>query len=264
MDEQRELASDLLRSPVRIEILQHLRERSATRYELRDTLDCSRTTVDRNLESLHEDGWITRASDGYELTTAGEIISEETLGYLRAVGAAARLQPVLRWIPRDAFDLDVGHLSDADVVVATESQPMAMVDRHVQAVRRSPEMRMVTPIFSPQPMEAQFRNFTPEELEVEVIVTPAVASTFVSDPAVADRIAKMHDVGAIDIFVTDEPIPYFVGVLAESVQIGVDEDGQPRGLVESTAEAVREWATEKFAAYKRSAVPLERWADSET
>jgi len=264
MDEQRELASDLLRSPARINILQHLRERPATRYELRETLDCSRTTVDRNLESLHEDGWITRASDDYELTTAGEIVSEETSGYLQAVGATTRLQPILQWIPREAFDLDVRHLSDADIVVASESRPMAMVDRHAQAVRRSPEMRMVTPIFSPQPMEAQFRNFTPEELDIEVIVTPAVASTFVSDPAVADQIAEMHDAGAINIFVTDEPIPYFVGILGDCVQIGVDEDGQPRGLIESTAAPVREWATERVAAYRRDAEPLKCWADSET
>ena len=262
MDTQRELAADLVRSPARIGILRHLRDGPATRYDLRDALDCSRTTVDRNIETLREKGWIADSVDGYELTTSGEIVLEEMSGYLETVGAAARLQPILRWMPPEAFDLDVRHLREAEVVVATESRPMAMVDRHAQAVESSPEIRMVTPVFSPQPLEAQYRNFDLPELDIEVVVPPTVASTFVSDSPAADRLAEMREAGAAEIFVTDESIPYFVGLLGDLVQIGVDEDGQPRGLLESEADPVCEWAVEKFESYKQAANSLDEWVTS--
>lgn len=259
MDEQRELASDLVRSPARIEILRRLRDGLATRYDLREALDCARTTVDRNIERLHEDGWIAASGEGYELTTSGEIVLEQVEAYLDTVGAAARLQPILQWLPREAFDLDVRHLDDAEIVVATESQPMAMVDRHARAVASSPEMRMVTPVFSPQPLEAQFRNFELSELDIEVVVPATVASTFVSESPAVDPLTEMREAGVADVFVTEESIPYFVGVLGELVQIGVDEDGQPRGLLESENERVREWAHETIEEYRRAGEPLADW-----
>ena len=262
MDEQRELAADLVRSPARMEILKRLQDGPATRYDLRDALDCSRTTVDRNLERLREAGWIADSPDGYELTTSGEIVLEEVSRYLETAGVAARLQPILQWIPRETFDLDVGHLADADIVVGTEDRPMAMVDRHARAAETAPEIRMVTPVFSPQPLEAQFRNFDLSEIYIEVVVPPTVASTFVSDSRAADRLSQLREAGAADVFVTDESIPYFVGLLGDLVQIGVDEDGQPRGLLESEADPVREWAREKVESYKQAANPLDEWVAS--
>lgn len=257
MDVDTETAADLVRSRIRIEILTALQAGAATRYDLRERLDCSRTTVDRNLEHLDKAGWIEQTAGGYELTTCGEIVVEQATTYLEAVTAAKRLQPILRWLPRDELDIDVRHFADAEIITASDGQPMAMVDRHVHAVSRTPNARMVLPVASPQGLKSQVQNFSLSELSVEVVVPPAIADAFQNDPQFADTIASMREAGAVDVYVTDESIPYYLGILDNVVQIGVDEDGDPRGLLETDDAAVREWATEKVDAYRENAEPLE-------
>jgi predicted transcriptional regulator len=259
MDVDTETAADLVRSRIRVEILAALRAGAATKYELRERLDCSRTTVDRNLEHLQEAGWIEQAPGGYELTTCGEIVVEQATAYLETVTAAKRLQPILRWLPRDELDIDVRHFADAEITTASDGQPMAMVDRHVQAVSRTPTARMVLPVASPQGLKAQVENFSLSELSVTVVVPPAIADAFLNDSQFADTIASMREAGAIDVSVTEKSIPYYLGILDDIVQIGVDEDGQPRGLLESAAEPVREWAEQTFESYKQAATPLATW-----
>lgn len=259
MESDIETASDLVRSRTRIEILKRLRADDATRYDLRDGLDCARTTVDRNLDRLEEDGWIRQSNGEYAITTAGEIVLESAIGCLETVAAAERLQPILRWVPREEFDVDIRHLADAELTVASEEKPLAMVDRHAQAIKEAPNVRMVLPVVSPQPLHAQSRNNSIEDLSIEVVVTPPIAETFTTDPQFRDRIAELRGADAMEIFVTDESIPYYLGLLDGTVQIGVDEDGEPRGLLESEDEAVWEWAERKFASFHESAEPLEEW-----
>lgn len=67
---------------------------------------------------------------------------------------------------------------------------------------------------------------------------------------------EMAATGRYRVFQYDDPIPYFVGLLGETVQIGADEDGEPRALVETDSAGVRSWAETKFEEYKRRADPV--------
>lgn len=252
-------ASDLLRSRVRIEILERLAEGEKTKYDLREALDCDRTTVDRNLNRLVEDGWVVQIENGYAITTSGEFVLDAASEFLETVTIASRLQPVLRWLPREAIDIDLRHFADAAVTVATEGQPIAMVDKHTQAVKRASNARMVLPVVSPQGLQAQYENNALEELSIEVVATPTVTDVLRSDPEFADAIDEMRTAGALDIYVTERAIPYYLGVLDGSVQIGVDEDGTPRALLETDDEAVRAWANEKIDRFSADSVPFTEW-----
>lgn len=252
-----EMASDLIRSRVRIEILDRLQTGEATRYTLRDDLDCARTTVDRNLDRLVEAGWIVETEGEYAITTAGELVLERAQAFVETVSVASRLQPILRWLPREELDVDVRHFADATVTVADEGQPIAMVDRHTRAVKRASNARMVLPVVSPQGLQAQYEHNDVAELDVEIVVTPTVREVLTSDPEFADVIGEFRAAGALDVYVTEEPIPFYLGLLDGTVQIGVDDDGHPRGLLESRDQHVREWATRRFERFRRDAVPLE-------
>ena len=50
---------------------------------------------------------------------------------------------------------------------------------------------------------------------------------------------------------------YFVGILDDVVQTGVDEGGEPRAIVGSTDPDVRDWAEEVFERYRQQATQLE-------
>lgn len=252
-------AAALVRSGTRLAILDHLREGDASRYDLRAALDCARTTVDRNVEQLVDEGWAAETETGYTLTTSGAVALEAAETYVETIEAADHLQPILDWLPRDALDIDLRYLADADVVVATDATPVAMVDRHVQAATRAEHARMVLPIVSTQGMDAQAREMTDREVHSEVIVTPTVAEAFTTDPEFEQRLATLRERGDFEAFVTEEPVPYYLGVLDETVQIGVDDDGQPKALLESEDERVRAWAVQKVESIKENATPLSAW-----
>ena len=263
MNAEMETAAALLRSETPIRILERLDEAAATKYELRDELDCARTTVDRNLDRLEADGWVVESENRYVITTGGEIVLEQASTFLETVGVASRLQPVLRWLPREVLDIDLKHFADAEVTVPTDGQPIAMVDKHTQAVKRASDARLVLPVVSPQGLQAQYENHSLEDLSVEVIATPTVTDILQSAPEFADAITEMQEAGALDIYVTEQSLPCYLGLLDETVQIGVDNDGQPRALLESDDEAVRAWAAEKIESYRADAVPLDAWRERE-
>lgn len=251
----------LVRSETRLDILRRLRAGDASKYDLRAELDCARTTVDRNVEQLVEDGWVDRTEGEYALTSAGVAALDAASEYVETVSAAERLQPLLDWLPESALDIDLCHLADAEVTVASEATPVAMVDKHVMSVKRADHTRVVLPVVSTQGMDAQAQAMAERDVHAEIIVPPTVADVFVSNPAFEELIATLRERGTVELLVTDRPVPYYLGVLDETVQIGVDDGGQPKALLESEAGRVREWAAEKFASYKQSATPLPEWRE---
>lgn len=259
MVDGREKAASLVRSKVRVELLRRLREGTATRYELRDALDCSRTTVDRNLDHLAEAGWVRRIEEGYAITTSGTFALETALEFVETVGVAARLEPILRWIPRSEFDVDLRHLSGAEMTLPGEATPHAALDRHTAAIEGCSRFRGILPVTSAQQFERQYDRTRSGEMATEFVVPPTVADVFLTDPRFADMTAELRDLDTFSVYVTDEGIPYYLGVVDETVQIGVGKDGRPRGLLETDSETVREWAHRTIDEYRESAVPLDRW-----
>src|SRR6056297_1106616 len=68
----------LARSNTRVRMLSVLaREQQLSKDELQERFDASRTTIQRNLSSLADRGWITSTNRYYEITMAGEWIAED-------------------------------------------------------------------------------------------------------------------------------------------------------------------------------------------
>lgn len=260
MTEDREAAASLVRSGARIEILRQLRDSEASRYDLRERLDCSRTTVDRNLDRLLDQGWIDGRSNEYAITTSGVAVLERALAFLETVGTASRLQPILRWIPASGLDVDLRHLSDARMTLPDDGAPLAMVDRHTTVLGETSSFRAVLPLSSAGPLRAHQRRVTAGEADGTLVVTPSVADSYRSDPQFVEIVDALLAAENASIHVTEQAVPYYLGVLDATVQIGVDEDGQPRGLIETDDERVRAWADEQIEEYRSGAVPLDEWS----
>jgi hypothetical protein len=66
-----------------------------------------------------------------------------------------------------------------------------------------------------------------------------------------------------DILVSNKEVPFYLGIGAGVVQIGVaDDDGTPQSLVETEAKDVQEWADETYHEFKTAAEPFDAfWFD---
>jgi predicted transcriptional regulator len=252
----------LARSGTRVRILRNLAAAGPLdRDALGDRLDVARTTLARNLAPLVDRGWVdVRNGTEYVLTAGGEAVLSAFDRFADTVSVAATFEPFLRAAPREAFDLDPRHLAGADLVVATESDPYAPITRHVEAIAATGSYRALLPAVGLSALETGTERIEAGATH-EVVVAGEVAEAIRSNPAYADPLAEASGPAAdagVRLFVTDESVPFFLGLFDAVVQVGVaDENGKPQAIVESRDDAVRSWAEETYAAYRADARPLD-------
>lgn len=222
--------------------------------ELVDTVGVSRSTVDRAVRELEIAGVVEYDSGGYRRTALGTLAAEAYESLAGTVTAARRLEPVLEWLP-DGAPFDVDAFADADVVVSEPGDPYAMVNRHVRTLREADRIRAVTPVTGRHACEAIHESVF-DGGSADLVVTPPVLETMRS-PRYVDLLREATDTGRATVSRTDEPVPYYLGVLGGTAQVGVDGDGQPRALAESTAPEAVSWAERQFEHYRGEGEPVE-------
>ncbi|WP_435360027.1 helix-turn-helix transcriptional regulator [Haloarchaeobius sp. DFWS5] len=248
----------LSRSTNRVRILEVIDEfDGASRDDLRTELAASRTTVTRNVEALLDRGWIRQENREYRVEPGVELVIERFRDLEETVETVQRLQPFLQWTTRETFDVDLSLLRDASLTVAEPGNPWAMVNEHVSGLRESSVDRILLPLTGLHAMEAAHQKIVNGDARAEFVVTKGVVETLFEDPDFAPLTTEMVETGRFEVYQTDEPVPFYLGVLDDTVQVGVDEEGEPRALLETTDPAVLEWASECLDSYQRGAVAVE-------
>lgn len=240
-------------SPVRAQFMLALVERGPmNRCDLRAEVEASRTTVSRNVDALVGRGWVEEADAGYRATPAGELLTSALDRFLSTTAAVERLEPFFRWFPVDDFEVEWRWFVDADVFPSTPSDPYAPVDRHAERLATAPRLRCLLPQVGLRPMQAIGRELA--EFDHEIVVSPAVGETLRSESKYVEQRATLSERGRIDFYVSDDPIPAYLGLFEDDVQIGVSDDGGvPRAMVETDDERVRRWARDTYERYRADA-----------
>lgn len=241
----------LARSTTRVRLLETLRERGpATREDLREALSASRTTVSRNLDALCDRGWVRATDREYALSPGTDAIVDRFLDLESTVGIADHLRPFLEHVDDDAFDVDLGLLDEATVTVAEPGDPLAMVNAHVAAIQGSTDVLAAVPFLGLHATEAVHESVVDGDATVELVAGPRVVETLLEAPGYAELAADLQAADGFTLSRAPADVPFYVGVLDDVVQVGVDEDGEPRALIESTTPAVRDWARAKIDSFR--------------
>lgn len=256
-DEAIEEIEFLTRSHSRIAAFDELRtEGSLTKTELRDRLNVSRTTVTRNLDALKERNWVTKANGEYAITRIGELVADELFDLVEVMRTAARLEGIMEWIPDEEFDLDLRCLTDADITLADPSDPYAPAREHANRLESADEFRGLLPAVGHEPMRSA-RQGVLNGARHELVFERPVAQVIQSKEEYTNLIEEMESTGRIEVRVVDDSIPYYVGLLNGTVQIGVEDDnGLPRALLETDSDEARKWAERTYERYRRASESL--------
>ncbi|WP_436926529.1 helix-turn-helix transcriptional regulator [Halosimplex amylolyticum] len=247
---------DLLRR--RAELLASLGEGSREKRDLVEAHDLPRSTLDRAIRELEAADLVEYADGTYALTAVGAHLVGEFDAFVERAEQAVELEPFLRWTTPETFDLDLRSLTDAEVWTPEPGDPWAMVNRHVSALETADRVRGVLPLVGLHAVETVHERVTGDGADHRFVVDASAAETLRTDenylPLFRDLQARPEPT-----FLRDdrEAIPYFVGVFDdEFVQIGVDEDGDPRALLESDSEEVLTWACDRIERYRARAEPV--------
>ena len=257
----------LARSTTRVRLLEALYENgSLEKAELKDRVDVSRTTIQRNLDALEAEGWVRDDNCEYWITRSGELVAEQLLALLDTIYVSKQFEPLLKWLPPDSFDLDVHSLADADLVVADERDPYAPVNRHLELMQSAETFRGLLPAVGLQPLLVAHECVTERGHTQEIVVDEDVAATLSDEPNYRDPVEALLESDRCAVLVADRTVPFYLGLADDTVQIGVgDDDEVPRSLAETSDPDVRDWVERTYEEFRADAEPLAaRWTGSMT
>lgn len=241
----------------RIGVLTCLLEEPRDKRTLVEELDIPRSTLDRAIRELESINVVTYDNGKYTATPVGERLGRNFVAFLEQIEVAIELEPFLQLVSVDEFNLDLQLLADAELVMPADKNPYAMINRHVQLLGKADQVRGMLPLVGLHGHQTAHERIVENGAEDELIVEPDVADVLVSDPQFAELTEEMLATGRFDLFIYEGTIPYFVGIFDdETVQIGVDEDGEPRALVETDRQEVQDWAHHIITGYKQQATSI--------
>lgn len=248
----------LVSSEHRIETLHFIiEEGTVTRRDVRSEIDASRSTVRRTLEGFLEHGWVESTAEGYRITPAGELMAEAFDQFGERVECIDTYAPLLWWLQPSSLDVDLSWLEDGSLTVATEADPYAPAQTQTETVRTADRFRGFLPAIERDGAELVHERITAGEFTASIVVSPAVSEVIRSDPF-AEQFREQLATGRLDVFVSPDPLPYYLGLPDEDgVEIGgMDEDGIPRALLQSTNDDLRRWGEETFESARADAERL--------
>lgn len=246
----------LSRSTTRVRLLSALSsEQPLSQRELRDRVDASRTTVQRNLDALEDRGWIRSTNREYETTTAGQWIADDFSTLADTVREADRLGPILDSVDTTAFDFDPRRV-DFEVTTPDPGDPMTMITAHVQSLREADRVRGLLPEIGLRSVRVGEERSGGDGSQT-LVLAEAAATTLRSNPDYREYFEGLVAAETVSIYVTEAEVPYYLGLLDDEVEIGISENGRPRALLTTSDPTVFEWAERQFEAYRADARPIE-------
>lgn len=259
MDEITERIDFLASSRNRVDVLRTLdREGSLSKRGVRDRIDASRSTVKRVLDALVERNWAAEIDGEYRITPVGTAMLSAYTEFREDVRTVESVAPVFRWLPEVDVGFDLRELADPTVVVPEEGEPYAPAVHQTELVRSAESFRGLFPSIDLEGTRLARRRIVDGELTAEIVVSADVAATIREEPY-AGLFREQLATDRLTVAVVEE-VPFFLGIAGDgTVQLGVeDEEGLPRALLETRADAAREWAEREYGDRREAASELAR------
>lgn len=240
----------------RFSFMECLDDEPKDKRTLVDEVHCSRSTVNRGIRELESLDLVEYVDGGYRLSSIGKLVAADFADMAETIEIRLQFEPFLKWVPEDTFDLDLELLRDADLLLPKPGDPYAMVNRHVTVIERTYDHKFLLPLVGLHAQKATHSQVVENGAQCEMVVTPEVVDTLRSAPEYAELSEEMAATGRLHVYEFEADIPYFVGLLDDTIQIGVDEEGEPRALLETTNTEVQDWAAATFEEYKQQSEPV--------
>lgn len=251
-----ELVAFLARAPNRLEALSALADGPATRAEVQERTGVPRATLSRILADFRDRDLVSRSGHEFRLTPLGEVAAAELASLLEAVGAVQQLAAVREWLDLADVGFPVGRLAGADVVIPTDSDPLAPVRRAEALLADASRVRAVANSAIPGCIEAVWRAVTAGRQTLEWATTPAALEVIAADPELARQTRDLLESPAAAAYVSEAGFPQALFVVDDVVFTPVkDAAGTVQGHVETDDPEVREWAHGAIDDYLAAAEP---------
>ena len=237
-------------------VLESLQAEPKDKRALVDELELSRSTIDRSVRELETQGLVEYSDGTLIVTPVGQLGINGLTELTDTIELGQRLEMFLEWMPMDEFGVDIRLLADADIVVAEPGDPWSMINRHVELIKKMEECRCFLPFTGLHAQEAAHQQVVEHGAGGELVVESKIADVHMSEPEYAELSEEIIATGRFDYFECPEELPYALAIIDDTVQIVVSEGDEPRALLETENDEMRDWAEGRYEEYRQQSQKL--------
>lgn len=239
----------LCNSPQRLQILDLLDNAQMDVRDVRDAVDGSRSTVQRNLSALERRGWVNKVSAGYSTTTVGKLLCEEFMAAGETAGTITRMAAFFEAVGEPA-KIDSRQLTSALMTTPNSGQPTSLMSRLFNIFGKADYVCGFLPVVSSLSVELSRRvSAAGDDVpECDYIISSDAFDTlreqYGNDGAEG---AGIDPPDHINIYVYEDNLPYGLFVSDEQLALAAYDDiGRIEAVVESTNEEAIGWAKREY------------------
>lgn len=253
MESSLEAVQFLANSVNRVQVLTALIDGEATRRELQEEVDGSRSTIARILDEAQEREWVDSEGTRYWLTPLGEAMVTDFRSYLGTVEGNQHLGELVNHLPPPLLSLDSRHYRDADIVKRTSDNPAAPFTRALKIFRQATDYRGLNSTSLPDHVKVLRERVEQGILDFEQVLEKAFIKTIRTTPervtewkALSDQVWLYDGVVPINMHIVDGVVMVWLGKNRNEVE----------GLFVSENSAVVSWAESLYSEYTSESEPL--------
>lgn len=258
MDASAEKADEVVTR--RREFLAGLHDEPATKPELVERLDTSRSTVDRAISDLEKFDFVRRTEDRYRLTLAGKEAFQQHKSYLDSLEDIQGANGIIASLPPDVpFSLEL--LNDAEIETADTHDPHQPLDLYTDIVTEAAQLKKISPAIFPVCMDVVAEHAA-DELALDMVVPSDVVEAmeqrydkevdWVAEPDC--QLYELEEEPPYELWVAETPDEEYTGLMSHT-ETGV------RGLILSASDQAYEWALGQYEGYVEAASPIQSMDD---
>jgi predicted transcriptional regulator len=244
-------------SPQRVQLLNVLTVSRMDLRSLKDELDSPRTTLQRNLALLEDQGWIKKTPSGYTVTPIGRLLAGEFVGMIETIERIGVLSPFLNEI--DKIDMskyvDTKHLDELVVTVPDSGQPYRPTNRLLEILDTATYRHGFLPVVSAILAQYTQQAAEPDQNDVEVVLYRETVDTLRRQ--YPKDMKNTTEESRIEIFVCADELPYGLLIFEDRILLAAYDDiGRMQALVESKSDEATEWGQRVYEEYRQQSTRL--------
>lgn len=240
-------------------VLERLEEGPDRKRNLVESLDSSRSTIDRAMRELERLSLVERADGGYRLTATGRLALAEHRRSLESLDAIAGVSDLLENVPPEA-PMSVDALRGATVHEPEPHAPNEPLEAIAASLETADRFRgFAAAERGPRFRELLYERTVDGDLDAEILLTDDLVAFLLENrpEVVRDVVVR----GGLDVYSLPS-IPYGLGIVetpssSRAFVVVYDGAADVRAVIRNDSPTALEWANDVYRRFRAMATRLE-------
>jgi predicted transcriptional regulator len=241
----------------RSDILRAVVDEPATKRELIDTVDVSRSTIDRGIRSLESISCVEHEDGRYVATTKGTFALAEYRRYTSTTDRLGDGTDILNWLPT-GVEIHTDFLRNMTVHSRDSEIPDAVLEYSNELLQSTTRLRGFAPVALTSYPDLINDGIEERGMNVELVIENSVFNSLRNIKG--NVLSKLDGNDNVELYIYENSLPYALWIMEHddgvTAGITVYGNGAVQGILTNDSPAAVTWAREMYREYRDQAIDI--------